>query len=152
MALEEGQIAPDFTLPGADGAAVRLAGLRGRKVVLYFYPKDDTPGCTREACAFRDNLGRLQGLGVAVLGVSPDGSASHARFAEKYDLAFPLLADVGAGIVREYGVWVEKMNYGKTYMGIERTTFVIDPTGKIAQIYPRVRVAGHAEKVLASLD
>jgi peroxiredoxin Q/BCP len=152
MALEEGQAAPDFTLPAADGGEVALAGLLGQKVVLYFYPKDDTPGCTREACAFRDNLARLQGLGVTVLGVSPDGVASHARFARKYDLPFPLLADAGANLARAYGVWVEKSNYGKTYMGIERSTFLIDEAGVVRRIFRKVKVDGHAEAVIAAVE
>jgi peroxiredoxin Q/BCP len=151
MSVTEGQIAPDFTLPATDGSTVRLLDLRGKKVVLYFYPKDDTPGCTKEACAFRDNLGVLQSMGVVVLGVSPDSVASHQKFAQKYGLPFPLLADEGAQVATTYGVWKEKKQYGRTYMGIERTTFLIDENGIVQRIFPKVKVDGHVEEVIEAI-
>jgi peroxiredoxin Q/BCP len=151
MRVTEGQIAPDFTLPATDGSTVRLLDLRGKKVVLYFYPKDDTPGCTKEACAFRDNLGVLQSMGVVVLGVSPDSVASHQKFAQKYGLPFPLLADEGAQVATTYGVWKEKKQYGRTYMGIERTTFLIDENGIVQRVFPKVKVDGHVEEVIEAI-
>jgi peroxiredoxin Q/BCP len=151
MSVTEGQIAPDFTLPATDGSTVRLLDLRGKKVVLYFYPKDDTPGCTKEACAFRDNLGVLQSMGVVVLGVSPDSVASHQKFAQKYGLPFPLLADEGAQVATTYGVWKEKKQYGRTYMGVERTTFLIDENGIVQRIFPKVKVDGHVEEVIEAI-
>ncbi len=151
MSVTEGQIAPDFTLPATDGSTVRLSDLRGKKVVLYFYPKDDTPGCTKEACAFRDNLGVLQSMGVVVLGVSPDSVASHQKFAQKYGLPFPLLADEGAQVATTYGVWKEKKQYGRTYMGIERTTFLIDENGIVRRVFPKVKVDGHVEEVIEAI-
>lgn len=151
MSVQEGQIAPDFALPATDGSTVRLADLRGKKVVLYFYPKDDTPGCTKEACAFRDNLGVLQEMGVIVLGVSADSVASHQKFAQKYGLTFPLLADEGAQVANLYGVWKEKKMYGKVSMGIERTTFIIDEEGVVRKIFPKVRVDGHVEEVIEAI-
>jgi peroxiredoxin Q/BCP len=151
MSVTEGQIAPDFTLPATDGSTVRLLDLRGKKVVLYFYPKDDTPGCTKEACAFRDNLGVLQSMGVVVLGVSPDSVASHQKFAQKYGLPFPLLADEGAQVATTYGVWKEKRQYGRTYMGIERTTFLIDENGIVQRVFPKVKVDGHVEEVIEAI-
>jgi peroxiredoxin Q/BCP len=151
MSVTEGQIAPDFTLPATDGSTVRLLDLRGKKVVLYFYPKDDTPGCTKEACAFRDNLGVLQSMGVVVLGVSPDSVASHQKFAQKYGLPFPLLADEGAQVATTYGVWKEKKQYGRTYMGIERTTFLIDENGIVQRVFPKVKVDGHVEEVIEAI-
>jgi len=149
--LQEGQPAPDFSLRDAAGNTVRLADLRGKKVVLYFYPKDDTPGCTKEACSFRDQHSRFDDRGVVVLGVSPDDEASHATFASKYSLPFRLLADPGAQVATAYGVWKEKNNYGKTYMGVERTTFLIDEQGNLRKIYPKVQVDGHIEEVLAEI-
>lgn len=151
MTLVAGDEAPDFALPDADGNTVRLSDYRGRKVVLYFYPKDDTPGCTQEACSFRDNLARLTSAGAVVLGVSPDTPKSHRKFADKYGLPFPLLSDVGASVAQTYGVWVKKNRYGREYMGIERTTFVIDEAGRIHRVFPKVKVAGHVEEVLAAL-
>jgi len=151
MSVTEGQIAPDFALPATDGSTVRLSDLRGKKVVLYFYPKDDTPGCTKEACAFRDNLGVLQSMGVVVLGVSPDSVASHQKFAQKYGLPFPLLADEGAQVATTYGVWKEKKQYGRTYMGIERTTFLIDENGIVQRVFPKVKVDGHVEEVIEAI-
>ncbi len=144
--------APDFSAPAItrEGAkTVSLSDFAGKSsVVLYFYPKDDTPGCTTEACSFRDMLPDFEAAGSVILGVSPDTQASHAKFAEKHALPFPLLADPDHAIAEAYGVWKEKMNYGKTYMGIERSTFVIDKSGKIAKIFPRVKVDQHVEKVL----
>ncbi|MCS6829355.1 MAG: thioredoxin-dependent thiol peroxidase [Armatimonadota bacterium] len=151
MSVTEGQQAPDFALPAADGNMVRLSDLRGKKVVLYFYPKDDTPGCTKEACSFRDNLEALQEMGVAVIGISPDGVASHQRFAQKYGLTFPLLADEGAQVAAMYGVWKEKKQYGRTYMGIERTTFLIDEAGVVRKVFPKVKVDGHVEEVIEAV-
>lgn len=142
----EGQEAPDFNLDG-----VSLAALRGKPVVLYFYPKDDTPGCTTQACSFRDLKGEYDAAGAVILGVSKDDTDSHGKFTTKFGLNFPLLADIDGALCEAYGVWVEKMNYGKKYMGIERTTFVIDAEGKIAKVFPRVKVDGHGEKVLAAV-
>ena len=132
--IEAGATAPDFTLPADDGTAVTLSALRGRPVVLYFYPKDDTPGCTREACAFRDRTPELRDRGAVVLGVSPDDVASHGRFRDKFTLNFPLLADAGHQVAERYGAWREKTNYGKTAMGIQRSTFVIDRDGKVRKL------------------
>jgi thioredoxin-dependent peroxiredoxin len=121
-------------------------------VVLYFYPKDDTPGCTAEACSFRDNYATLRDLGVTLLGVSPDKPASHQKFAGKYELPFPLLADEGAKLAQEFGVWVEKVNYGKKYMGIERSTFVIDGAGVARKVFRKVKVEGHTQEVLDAVS
>lgn len=151
MSVLEGQPAPDFALPATDGSTVRLSDLRGKKVVLYFYPKDDTPGCTKEACAFRDHLGTLQGMGVVVLGVSADSVASHQKFAQKYGLNFPLLSDEGAQVATAYGVWKEKKMYGRTSMGIERTTFLIDEQGIVRKVFPKVKVDGHVEDVMEAI-
>lgn len=151
MNVMEAQPAPDFALPATDGSTVRLSDLRGKKVVLYFYPKDDTPGCTKEACSFRDNLGVLQSMGVVVLGISPDSVTSHQRFAQKYGLSFPLLADEGAQVATLYGVWKEKQQYGRTYMGIERTTFLIDENGIVRRVFPKVKVDGHVEEVIEAI-
>jgi len=149
--LKEGDRAPDFSLPSDDGRTVGLRDLRGTKVVLYFYPKDDTPGCTKEACGFRDNLARVTSKGAAVFGVSRDALASHGKFREKYHLNFPLLSDEGGSVTEAYGVWKEKTNYGRTYWGIERTTFLIDEKGRIARVWPKVKVEGHVDEVLAAL-
>jgi peroxiredoxin Q/BCP len=146
-----GDPAPDFALPDADGATVRLSDLRGRKVVLFFYPKDMTPGCTQEACDLRDRHARIQAAGAVVLGVSPDGPKSHAKFVAKYDLPFTLLADVDNAAALAYGVWKEKAMYGKSYMGIERTTFLIDEAGVVARVWPKVKVTGHGDEVLAAV-
>jgi len=148
---KEGDPAPDFRLPADDGKTYALKDLRGRKVVLYFYPKDDTPGCTKEACSFRDNLSRVQSKGAVVFGVSKDDLASHAKFREKYSLSFPLLSDPEGKVLNAYGVWKEKNLYGKTFMGIERTTFVIDERGRIQKVFARVKVDGHVDEVLAAL-
>jgi peroxiredoxin Q/BCP len=149
--LREGQQAPDFELPGSDGAPVSLRDLRGRPVVLYFYPKDDTPGCTREACAFRDTQARLKKSGAVVLGVSPDSPDSHRRFRDKYRLGFTLLADEDKAVARSYGAYGEKLLYGKKVKGMIRSTFIIDGAGVVRKVFPRVRVDGHAEQVLAAL-
>jgi len=146
-----GEKAPDFTLPADDGRPVSLNGFRGKKVVLYFYPKDDTPGCTKEACSFRDNLARVTTKGAVVLGVSRDDAKSHVKFKDKYDLNFPLLSDVDGKVTTAYGVWKKKNMYGREYFGIERTTFLIDEGGKIARIWPKVKVEGHTDEVLAAL-
>jgi len=149
--LGEGDPAPDFRLPADDGKTYSLKDLRGQKVVLYFYPKDDTPGCTKEACSFRDNLSRVRSKGAVVLGVSKDDLASHAKFRQKYSLSFPLLSDIGGKVLSAYGVWKEKNLYGKSLMGIERTTYIIGKDGKIEKVFPRVRVDGHVDEVLAAL-
>lgn len=149
--LEVGQPAPDFTLNDGTGTPVRLSDLRGKKVVLYFYPKDNTPGCTQEACDFRDRYADLQATGAVLLGLSPDTEKSHQKFAGKFELPFPLLADPENTVSTAYGVWKEKSMYGRTFMGIERTTVLIDEAGNVARIWPKVKVAGHAEEVLAAL-
>jgi peroxiredoxin Q/BCP len=149
--LQPGDPAPDFAVPDQDGHTVRLADLRGRKVVLYFYPKDDTPGCTTQACGLRDRSAEFEARGAVVLGVSPDNEASHRKFREKYDLPFTLLADADHALAERFGVWTEKSLYGRKYMGIERTTFVIDEQGDIERVLERVKPAGHAEDLLASL-
>jgi peroxiredoxin Q/BCP len=151
LPVEEGRPAPDFTLTSAEGDAVTLSAFEGSPVVLYFYPKDDTPGCTTQACGIRDAWGEFQQRGAVVLGVSPDDEASHVRFRDKYDLPFTLLADPDHQVADEYGVWVEKQNYGKTYWGIERSTFVIDPDGTVAKVMRRVKPDTHADDVLAAL-
>ncbi len=148
MALEAGQQAPDFRLPATDYETIALKELRGQAIVLYFYPKDDTPGCTTEACGFRDDFNSLKAIGVTVLGVSKDSVKSHDKFKEKYKLNFPLLSDEDGAMLNEYGVWTEKSMMGKKYMGIERSTFLIDGTGKIAQIWRNVKVADHVAEVV----
>ena len=149
--IEEGEAAPDFTLADDNGRQVKLSDLRGKPVVLYFYPKDDTPGCTREACAFRDRSEDLKSRGAVVLGVSPDDVASHGRFRDKFSLNFPLLADAGHQVAERYGAWREKNMYGKTSMGIQRSTFLIDREGKVRKVWKRVNVDGHDEEVLKAL-
>lgn len=149
--IAEGQPAPDFTLLDQEGKAVTLSTLKGSPVVLYFYPKDDTPGCTTEACSFRDADADYQALGAKVLGVSPDDVKSHGKFAAKYTLKFPLLADTETKVCQLYGVWKEKSMYGRTYMGVERTTVVIDGNGVVRKIFPKVKVPGHSEAVLEAL-
>jgi peroxiredoxin Q/BCP len=150
--LKAGRKAPDFTLTAGDGTRVRLSSFRGKKVVLYFYPRDNTPGCTREACDFRDAGAKLRRRGAVVLGVSPDTVESHERFRDRYDLNFPLLADVDRKVVSKYGVWQEKTLYGKKSMGVVRTTFVIDEDGEILRVFPKVRVDGHIDQVLEALE
>lgn len=150
--LEVGQPAPDFTLPASGTTeSVTLSALRGKRVVLFFYPKDDTPGCTVEACAFRDLTPAFEAQGVVVLGLSKDGLKSHEKFVSKFGLTFPLLADTETLVSQSYGVWVQKYNYGKPYMGIERTTVVIDADGVISHIFRKVKPEGHAQAVLESL-
>lgn len=149
--LTVGMEAPEFSLPSTLGRNVTLSEFRGKRVVLYFYPKDDTPGCTMEACAFRDSLPRIDAKGSVVLGVSLDDEISHQRFMLKYNLNFPLLADKDAAISRKYGTYKEKSLYGKSFWGIERTTFVIDKDGKVEHVFRRVKVEGHAEEVMATL-
>ncbi len=151
MSLIEGAAAPAFSMESTEGKPISLAELKGKKVVLYFYPKDDTPGCTTEACSFRDSFADFKKAGAVILGVSPDDAKSHGKFREKFSLPFPLLADENHAVAEAYGVWKEKSMYGKKYMGVERTTFIIDPAGKIAKIFPKVKVDGHHEEVLAAL-
>jgi peroxiredoxin Q/BCP len=150
--LKEGKSAPDFTMTDEAGNSVSLKDLQGKSVVLYFYPKDDTPGCTTEACDFRDNMGRITQSDALIYGVSPDSVESHKKFSNKFSLSFPLLADEGAKVATTYGVWKERNMYGKKYMGLERTTFLIDEHGNIAKIWHKVKPAGHAEEVLQFIE
>ena len=150
--VEQGKPAPDFELTSDAGEQVRLSSFRGKPVVLYFYPRDDTPGCTAQACGIRDAYGEFERAGAVVLGVSPDSEASHGKFRSKYDLPFTLLADPEHEVAEQYGVWVEKKNYGKTSMGIERSTFVIDADGNVARVMRRVNPRTHADDVLAALE
>jgi peroxiredoxin Q/BCP len=149
--VEEGQEAPDFELKSDAGELVRLSQFRGKPVVLYFYPRDDTPGCTAQACGIRDNYDDFEQRGAVVLGVSPDEESSHVKFKEKYGLPFTLLADPEHEVAEQYGVWGEKTFAGKKYMGVERSTFVIDPDGRIAKVMRRVKPDTHVERVLAEL-
>ena len=149
--VEEGKPAPDFELTADSGEHVKLSDFRGKPVVLYFYPKDDTPGCTTEACGFRDVYSEFEQRGAVVLGVSPDDEASHAKFREKYSLPFTLLADPEHAIAEQYGVWGEKNYAGRKYMGISRTTFVIDAEGNLVKAMHNVKPDGHPQKVLAAL-
>jgi thioredoxin-dependent peroxiredoxin len=151
VALEPGDIAPDFTLPDQDGQPVSLAALRGKPVALYFYPKADTPGCTTQACGVRDHKADYTQAGAVVLGVSPDPVKRIAKFDQKYDLGFPLLADEDHSVAEAYGVWAQKSMYGRTYMGNERTTFVINPDGTIRDVFRKVKPAEHDELVLGAL-
>ncbi len=150
--IKEGSPAPDFTLPSSTGKDVALSGLRGRKVVLYFYPKDDTAGCTKEACSFRDNLPNFKKLDAVVLGVSRDSLDSHQSFIKKYGLNFTLLSDEDLKVHQLYGTWKEKNMYGKKYMGTERSTFVIGEDGRIKKIFRKVSVDGHEKEVLEALS
>jgi thioredoxin-dependent peroxiredoxin len=149
--IDEGQQAPDFELASDAGSTVRLSDLRGKPVVLYFYPKDDTPGCTTQASGIRDAWGEFERRGAVVLGVSPDSAESHVKFKEKFRLPFTLLADEDHAVSEAYGVWVEKRNYGKTYMGVERSTFVIDAAGNVSHVMRRVKPDEHGDQVLAAL-
>lgn len=147
-----GKPAPAFSLPSTLGKNVELKDFRGKKIVLYFYPKDDTPGCTKEACSFQDNLSSLTSHGAIVLGVSIDSVESHQKFAAKYKLTFPLLSDERKTVVEKYGVWKKKSLYGKTFLGIERTTVLIDEEGIVRHIFPKVKVDGHTAEVLKFLS
>jgi thioredoxin-dependent peroxiredoxin len=149
---QEGNKAPDFELRSDDGSTVKLSDLRGRPVVLYFYPKDDTPGCTAQACGIRDAWGEFQRSGAVVLGVSPDSPKKHTKFREKYGLPFTLLADEDHAVAEAYGTWVQKSFAGKKYMGVERSTFIIDAEGNLARIMRNVKPSEHADDVLAALS
>ncbi len=150
--LKVGDAAPPITIETDSGETFQLSDLKGKRVVLYFYPKADTPGCTKESCSFRDNLSEFKKRNVEVLGVSPDNVSKQAKFKRKYDLTFPLLADAEHKVAEAYGVWKQKSMLGKKYMGVERTTFIIDEEGKIAHIFPKVKVDGHTQEVLAALN
>ncbi|MGB8841432.1 MAG: thioredoxin-dependent thiol peroxidase [Aliidongia sp.] len=152
MTLDIGDPAPDFILPTDGGGSVTLSALRGRPVIVYFYPKDDTPGCTTQACGFRDALPDFSATGAAVIGVSKDSVAAHDKFKTKYQLTFTLAADIDGKIVEQYGAWVEKTLYGRKYMGIDRCTFLIDGAGTICGIWHKVKVKGHVEAVLAAVQ
>ena len=149
--LQVGDKAPDFNAPSDGGDTLKLSKLKGRKVVLYFYPKDDTPGCTAEACDFRDNLAGFAKAKAEIIGVSRDSAASHDKFKKKYDLPFSLVSDLDGKITEAYGTWVEKSMYGRKYMGIERATFLIDDKGVIRQIWRKVKVGGHIDEVRAAI-
>jgi peroxiredoxin Q/BCP len=149
--VEEGKPAPDFELNTDSGESVKLSDFRGKPVVLYFYPKDDTPGCTTQACGIRDSYGEFKKAGAVVLGVSPDDEKSHVKFKEKYELPFTLLADPEHKVAEQYGTWVEKKNYGKEYWGVERSTFLIDSKGNVAKVMRRVKPDTHTDDVLAAL-
>lgn len=149
--LEPGVEAPPFTLPDQDGRMVSLDDFAGRRVLVYFYPRDDTAGCTKEACQFNDNLAAFESAGVPVVGISPDPAASHVRFRSKYGLAFPLLSDVDHAVMERYGAWGEKSAYGKKTRGVIRSTFLIDPEGRVERAWYNVRADGHAAKVLAEI-
>ena len=149
--VEEGEQAPDFELVSDSGSLVRLSALRGKPVVLYFYPRDNTPGCTTQACGIRDAYGEFERAGVTVLGVSPDTVTSHARFKAKFGLPFSLLSDPDKEVAQSYGVWGEKMRYGRKYLGIKRTTFVIGADGTVVKVFANVNVAMHSGEVLAAL-
>jgi peroxiredoxin Q/BCP len=150
-ALAPGMKAPDFKLPTGDGSTFSLSAQKGKKVVLYFYPKDDTSGCTKEACSFRDTYSVFKRKGVVLVGVSTDSVTSHEKFAGKYDLPFTLVSDEKKELVAKYGVWKEKNMYGRKYMGTERTTFVIDENGVITHVFPKVKVEGHTDEVLKAV-
>jgi peroxiredoxin Q/BCP len=145
--MTEGDRAPDFSLKADNGTTVTLKSLAGKNVVLFFYPKDNTPGCTKEACGFRDAFPRFEGIDAVILGVSPDSLESHRKFKQKFDLPFPLLADEGHRLADSFGVWKQKSMYGLKFMGIERTTVIIDRKGRIARIFPKVKVPGHVDEV-----
>ncbi|NBO64055.1 MAG: thioredoxin-dependent thiol peroxidase [Acidobacteria bacterium] len=147
-----GKKAPAFSLKNAEGKTVKLSDFKGQKVVLYFYPKDLTPGCTTEACAFRDDYAELQARGVAVVGVSADDVASHLKFAEKHSLPFQLLSDPDHGMIEKYGAWGEKSMYGKKYWGVVRITYILDEEGRVTHIFPKVKPDGHSREILAALE
>jgi len=149
--LEVGKKAPDFILPDQDGKKVSLKDFKGKKIVLYFYPKDNTSGCTKEACSFRDDFPKFKKTDAVILGVSPDSVSSHKKFAEKFNLPFTLLSDEEKKVLELYNVWKEKSMYGKKYMGVERTTYIIDETGKIKKIFNKVKVDGHNLEVMEAL-
>lgn len=149
--LEIGKKAPDFTLPDQDGKKVSLKDFKGKKIILYFYPKDNTSGCTKEACSFRDDFPKFKKTDAVILGVSPDSVSSHKKFAEKFNLPFTLLSDEEKKVLEQYNVWKEKSMYGKKYMGVERTTYIIDETGKIKKIFNKVKVDGHNLEVMQAL-
>jgi peroxiredoxin Q/BCP len=150
--IEAGERAPAFSLTADDGSKVRLADLKGQPVVVYFYPRDDTPGCTREACAFRDQQAELKKLGAQLLGISADNTESHGKFRDKYRLNFPLLSDPDPAVAEKYGAWREKNMYGKKSLGIQRSTFLVDADGKIAKVWKAVKVDGHDGQVVAALE
>lgn len=150
--LSAGDKAPDFTLPGDNNSEISLSDFKGKKTVLYFYPKDDTPGCTQESCDFRDSIKAFEKLGVQIIGISKDSVARHDKFKAKYDLSFPLASDENGDVCERYGTWTEKSMYGKKYMGIERTTFLIDENGKILKVWNKVKVKGHIDEIRAALD
>lgn len=152
MTIAIGKKAPDFTLDATGGETITLSALKGRPVVVYFYPKDDTPGCTAQACGFRDTLGELQKMDVAVIGVSKDSVASHEKFTKKFELNFPLASDTDGTVCEAYGTWIEKSMYGRKYMGIDRATFLIDAEGKVAQIWRKVSVPGHIAEVAKAIN
>jgi thioredoxin-dependent peroxiredoxin len=152
MTVNVGDKAPDFSMPTDGGGSVSLSGLKGKKVVLYFYPKDDTPGCTKEACAFRDALPDFSGVDAVVIGVSRDPVKSHDKFKAKYELNFPIASDEDGKASEAYGTWVEKSMYGKKYMGMERATFVIDGQGIVRNVWRKVKVDGHAAEVLKAVQ
>jgi peroxiredoxin Q/BCP len=151
MIPEVGQAAPPFDLPASSGEKISLKGLRGRNVLLYFYPKDDTPGCTVEACEFKAKHSAIEKTGTLLLGISPDGLGSHEKFIKKFDLPFELLADEGHQVAEAYGLWVEKNNFGRTYMGVQRASFLIDAKGILRKVWPKVHAEGHAAEVLEAL-
>ncbi|MEX0922974.1 MAG: thioredoxin-dependent thiol peroxidase [Rhodovibrionaceae bacterium] len=148
MSVDIGKPAPNFSKPTDGGGTLSLKDLKGKKVILYFYPKDDTPGCTKEACGFRDSLPDFRGAGAEIVGVSKDSAAKHDKFKDKYDLPFTLVSDEDGAICEAYGTWVEKSMYGKKYMGIDRATFLIDEKGVVRQVWRKVKVPGHVEEVL----
>jgi thioredoxin-dependent peroxiredoxin len=149
--LEEGQKAMDFSLPNEKGETISLSGLKGKKVIVYFYPKDDTPGCTKESCSFRDNHGAILDKNAVVLGISADSEKSHTKFIQKFELPFHLLSDTEKTVIKAFGAWGEKKNYGKTYEGILRSTFIIDEEGTVIKTFPKVKPEGHAAEVLEYL-
>ena len=152
MSLTAGDLAPEFHLVDDANTAVELSALRGSRVILYFYPKDDTPGCTTQACALRDGWAEVEALDVTLFGISPDSPSSHAKFRAKYDLPYPLLADEGHAVAEAYGVWVEKSMYGKKYMGVERSTFIIGPDGKLEHVLHKVKPGEHLELIVKTLN